>query len=116
MRYAGNGTRPSSFGKCFEEVQAMAAADSFVLPKPVTKTGSTFLNRPFSELLAERSADLAELKGELKAASRGHAPMLDDIALVRYLYGFGRQRQKHLRCNPCGSAAEEDQGRDSERR
>ena len=40
----------------------MAAAERSAMPKPVTKTGSTFLNRSFSELIAERSADLAELK------------------------------------------------------
>ncbi|CAE7342513.1 Catsper1 [Symbiodinium pilosum] len=65
------------------------AADSLALPKPVTKTGSTFLNCPFSKLIAERSADLAELKVELNAASKDHTHMLDDIALVRYLCGFG---------------------------
>ena len=67
----------------------MAFAECSAMPKPVTKTGSTFLNRPFSELIAERSADLAELKVELRAASKGQMQILDDIALVRYLCGFG---------------------------
>ena len=64
------------------------ASELAALPKPVTKTGSTFLGRPFSELIAERSADLAKLKDELGALSKDHFQM-DDIALVRYLCGFG---------------------------
>ncbi|CAE7213005.1 Catsper1, partial [Symbiodinium sp. CCMP2592] len=63
------------------------APELAAMPKPVTKTGSTFLNRPFAELIADRSADLAELKVELSSArDKLH---MDDIALVRYLCGFG---------------------------
>ena len=64
------------------------ASELPAMPKPVTKTGSTFLGRPFSQLIAERSADLAKLKVELSAVSNDHFQM-DDIALVRYLCGFG---------------------------
>ena len=64
------------------------ASELPAMPKPVTKTGSTFLGRPFSQLIAERSADLAKLKVELSAVSNNHFQM-DDIALVRYLCGFG---------------------------
>ncbi|CAE7611623.1 Catsper1 [Symbiodinium sp. CCMP2592] len=64
------------------------ASELPAMPKPVTKTGSTFLGRPFSELIAERSADLAKLKVELSAVSKDRFQM-DDIALVRYLCGFG---------------------------
>jgi len=56
------------------------------LPKPVTKTGGTFLGKTFAELVEERALEIAELKIMLMEADiEGY----DNIALVRYLCGFG---------------------------
>lgn len=58
------------------------------LPKPVTKTGTTFLDENFEDLIQARADDIASLKTLLESLSVSLADY-DDIALVRYLLGFG---------------------------
>mmetsp|Transcript_1153 Transcript_1153/g.2335 ORF Transcript_1153/g.2335 Transcript_1153/m.2335 type:complete len:309 (-) Transcript_1153:27-953(-) len=57
------------------------------LPEPVTKTGSTYLQSNFSDLINERAMDLAELKMQLH--EKGLLGDRDNITLVRYLCSFG---------------------------
>lgn len=58
------------------------------LPKPVTKTGTTFLDEHFEDLIKARADDIASLKTMLESLNVSLADY-DDIALVRYLLGFG---------------------------
>jgi len=54
-------------------------------PKPTAKTGDTFLDEPWEVLLSNHASNIAALRSVLESLATDY----DDIALVRYLLGFG---------------------------